>query len=489
MDLHLLSQLTNKAIRSAGPRYTPGRDKDAPNLHIEALEDAFAGLVVSPGFAKILQQIVRRLKHQWSIASKEMRDSSSVSSRAKQLSDALIKLSKLPPTRGRSKLNRASQAAAQIEKMIDDEQNHIRELNKQREKELREHAPSDDPPHRTQRPSDTKIRLLEEKSSRLREFEFAIADCRRFLTSDQMSLRFTNRALLIGSWGSGKTHFLCDYARLTLADGLPACVVLARDLPAGSDPLEIIARLFNCAHIDQVLDGLANLGRQCRRRALLLLDGINEGDQATWRKAIPQLIRGVRSRPNLGLIVSSRTPMHELILTEFARKNLVEINHPGFEEIEFDAQKEFFRFYKVPLPEIPLLAEEFSRPLTLKILCEHFSTLSVRQRKKGFEGIASGQKGMTFVLERYVIDRTKSLEMEFSLPAKFFWRLIKGDNAIKNPRLAGIAPYIAATGEQEVPNPQVYKMLMSRPQAAGRQLAKTLLARLAQEGVVFEHHR
>jgi len=52
-----LKKYNNKEIHSAGPRYTPGQDKKAPNLHIQALEDALDALSLSKRFLIRIQEL------------------------------------------------------------------------------------------------------------------------------------------------------------------------------------------------------------------------------------------------------------------------------------------------------------------------------------------------------------------------------------------------------------------------------------------------
>ena len=54
-------------------------------------------------------------------------------------------------------------------------------------------------------------------------------------------LRGENGLLLLGSWGTGKTHLLCDIARQRLQAGAPALLVMASSLPSGADVLDGIA--------------------------------------------------------------------------------------------------------------------------------------------------------------------------------------------------------------------------------------------------------
>ena len=118
--------------------------------------------------------------------------------------------------------------------------------------------------------------------------------------------------------------------------------------------------------------------------------------------------------------------------------------HLGFDDQEFDAQAAFFQYYNLPLPEVPLLDGEFSRPLTLKLICQSLQSLTGKKLAQGFAGIASGQKGMTYVIESFVNRVGKPIEHQYDLQAKGCWELLKGSDKIADGRLAGFAPCMAA---------------------------------------------
>ena len=215
-------------------------------------------------------------------------------------------------------------------------------------------------------------------------------------------LRGENGLLLLGSWGTGKTHLLCDIARQRLQARTPALLVMASSLPSGTDVLDAVAASTELAASGaELLDGLNRLGKATKTRALLMVDAINEGDQEVWRDQLPRLASRVRQLPYVGLVVSCRRPFDEAIVTERAASRLLSLEHYGFQDQEFDAQLEFFAFYNLPAPSVPLITPEFTRPLFLKILCEGLKDLGRRSQQRKLREVASGQKGMTYVLEYY----------------------------------------------------------------------------------------
>ena len=217
-----------------------------------------------------------------------------------------------------------------------------------------------------------------------------------------------------------------------------------------------------------------------------MIDGINEADHDCWRRGITVLRKAVRQFPHVGLILSCREPFETVIFKDVERKQFVTLSHEGFSDIEFDAQTEFFKYYGIPLPQIPLLADEFSRPLTLKIICEAFKDLPTKAQRKGFSGIISGQRGMTFILERFVNRRAIEIEVKLKLSRHFCWNLIKGDDRIGDPVKSGIAPYMAARLTEHVETEECLRIIQAHAPTKKRGIAKTLYQRLIAEGLLLE---
>jgi len=242
--------------------------------------------------------------------------------------------------------------------------------------------------------------------------------------------------LLLGEWGTGKTHFVCDFALTALEDGVPAVAVLAPALDGGA-ALDELAAMLGFPDSASLLDQLENVAVAAGRRALVLVDAINEGDRIAWRRQLPDLLRIFAARKHVALILTCRTPFDEQIAPKAVRSQLRVHYHPGFEEQEFDAQLEFFEFYALPVLHVPLLSAEFARPLFLKLLCEGLVRLSKRTQKRHLDGISSGQKGMTYVLEHFVGSVGAEIELRHGLGKMACWYLLKGNIGKGHNGIAG----------------------------------------------------
>lgn len=227
--------------------------------------------------------------------------------------------------------------------------------------------------------------------------------------------------------GSGKTHFVCDFALAAAADGVPAMAVLASSLRDDLDPLDAVSAATGIgkdgADLAATLDRAA---QRAGRRALIMIDAINEADRVAWRRRLARVTRTVARYESLGLVLTCRTPFDQAIVSKVAAGQLVVLHHRGFENQEFDAQQEFFAHYGLPAPHVPLITPEFSRPLFLRLLCEAIARLSRTSQHRQLNDVASGQKGMTYVLEYFAKSVGGRIESAHSLPGLTCWKLMKG---------------------------------------------------------------
>lgn len=141
---------------------------------------------------------------------------------------------------------------------------------------------------------------LQARLSALGRLNEPLSDIREFVDGREgQLLTGSSSILLLGDWGTGKTHFLCDFALQALNDDTPAVVVLASEVRTDLHPLDAIAEATGLTSSGRKLIqtlGEAAAGRG--RRALVLIDAINESDREAWRRWLPQLVRDVE-RPSI----------------------------------------------------------------------------------------------------------------------------------------------------------------------------------------------
>ena len=266
---------------------------------------------------------------------------------------------------------------------------------------------------------------------------------KEYVASPAFKVLFDPNLLVSGEWGTGKTHLLCDFTQERIARNQATVLVLAKNFQ-GRIVEEVCSRIEAGYTVSKVFDRLETVATRTTDRAVVILDGVNEGRRREWQEAVATFHALVAARPHIGLIVTCRTPFEHIAIKQKDLEKFHKVVHRGFDDQEFNAQAEFFDFYDLPLPEVPLLDREFSRPLTLKLICQSLQSLTGKKLAQGFAGIASGQKGMTYVLESFVNRIGKPIEHQYGLRAKGCWELLKGSDRFADRRRAGFAPCMAA---------------------------------------------
>jgi hypothetical protein len=432
-----LRRIAKRTLSSAGPRYAPACNPGAPNLAIESLQRAGSALSIgatlrtrATELGDLLgaayerdsdyadQVFGRRVvnPHRLSIDLSGLASAAQCSDVRKQ---AVLLRRHFGTVRG---LLSAARADAYAERRTLEEANAESESDE--EKKVRSN----------------RLELIRMRIAALQRLGEPLSDIGEFVEgAEGRLLTQSSSILLLGEWGTGKTHFLCDFALQALDDETPVVVVLASELRTDVHPLDAIADVTGLAASGaELVSALCAEGASRRRRALLLIDAINESDRGAWRTWLPRLVSDVARAQNLGLVVSCRTPFDVSVIMESARKRMVELHHPGFEDQEFDAQLEFFRYYDLPPLHVPLLSSEFSRPLFLRLMCEGIRDLSKWSQRNRLRDIASGQKSMTYVLEHFVKHVGAEVEAAHGLSAKACWFIMKGEPRQGRLGLAGV---------------------------------------------------
>lgn len=427
MDTDQLNRINRMHIQKAGARYTPGVDASAPNLKILYLLQAFHALTLSPEFQQQILIFHDEIKEAWGKAPHIVsRAFQGIKHSPQFLLESLGNLKNKKPGDFSNTLRKIERTCAFVQKKL----TKCQEALWEKERSAKEGSQDD-----------YKIRNEVYSTSRIIS---SINSLEQYIDSPAFKLIDKNRLFLTGGWGTGKTHFFCDVTKERMKNGLPTLFVLAHHIPPGKDPLQGICEATQLSNDkNKLLDGLQALGEAISQRAVILIDGINESDIEMWKNSFKPISKKICKYPNVAIALSCRSPFQEIILSEDAERHYVFANHAGFEEIEFDAQTEFFKYYNIPTPQFPLLTPEFARPLFLKLVCTAFQNLSDRTKKRKFGEIASGQKGMTYIFEYFIKSIGKNIETEFRLPHKSCWYMLKGFNPKGSQRKVGLSVIMA----------------------------------------------
>ena len=459
MECKDLEKINTAQIQKAGARYAPSLEPNAPNLPVDSVLLPVSALAGDEYFVShvegLRRDLLARLRWQRSQASKYFKG---VKSTPDAVADALRDLAASGPGKRLAPIRlvyrRSSRAQARLGRLV----NSLfeREMKGLEERERNQ---------------------VRNERSELLNLSSSLDAVVEFTESPAFSAITSNCLLIQGEWGTGKTPLLCDVTKGRMARGLPTLLYLAKELPRSIDPLQVLCYETGlAASASELLDRLQQLGEQSGATSLLIVDGINEGDRPQWRTSIARLAKSVKGLTHVGVILSCRQPFDIQIFSPKARRQWVEVNHPGFVDAEFDAQLEFFSHYDIPTPDIPLLTPEFSRPLFLRLMCETIAGLSKRKKSEYLRSVASGQKAMTKILEDFVEKLGAVIEDAFGLRRGWCWDLLKGHTFGDN--LVGVAP-LMAEAELDVDG---YPIVLIN----GQHLAQVLRKEMATTGLGLE---
>lgn len=465
-DLDTVNRLQ---IQRAGARYTPGLDPNAPNIEIEDLARALAFLGTHPSQRAHISSLKKAVDDRIRWLPKRVRRAF----RRRKFTPAYVgaALDRLSDARPED----CAVAARDLRRSVGVVERTLSRLND----DLYQQEQAAD--------TDESRRRIREEQDELRRVTAPISEVGAFVDSPPFSLLTTNAMLLLGQWGTGKTHTLCDVTEDRMRRGLPTLFYLAHSLPSQRDPLQGLCDATGLATApEDLLEGLQRLGEAAGCRALLIIDGINEGDRESWSRHLPAVLRAVQRHSHVGLVVSCRQPFERLILTDRATSRLVTIEHHGFTDVEVDAQVAFFTYYGIPAPQAPLLTPEFSRPLFLKMLCESVKSRAERHKSTYVRDLASGQKGMTLVLEDFAKEIGKPIEQDFGLRRLTCWKLLKGDALTPGGPPIGLAPTMAQSMREYVSRDECLNLIQLLTPLRRADQCEELLRRLLADGLLAE---
>jgi hypothetical protein len=293
----------------------------------------------------------------------------------------------------------------------------------------------------------------------------------QLVTSESAEAVNRKALLLLGEAGTGKTHLFCDVAKRRLEQGLPTIILLGQHFNQSEPWTQILQRLqLPFRDRDEFLTALDAAAQVCGRRALLLIDALNEGDgKRLWQDELPGILRVLEPYPRIGLGVSCRTSYEKIIIPDsLVPEKLVKVNHRGFEDHEYIATKTFFEHYGIARPNIPLLVPEFFNPLFLKIFCQGLA-------KQGLTRIPRGLKGITAIFN-FFIDAVHAV----------LWQRLDYDPVTKLAQQAVnvLAQRMAETGNHWIERSQA--SILVNTLLPGKGYQQSLFANLLSEGLLSE---
>ena len=184
--------------------------------------------------------------------------------------------------------------------------------------------------------------------------------------------------IVYGDAGIGKSHLLGDFSNKLIKDNKPSIFVLGQTLTDTTNPWTQILKdelRLDCNE-DVFLGVLNTIGHAQQERVPIVIDALNEGKgRSFWKNTLAGFIEKFKKYPWVALVLSVRSEYKEGILINLQQDIedgiVSEVRHYGFQSNVFEAVRSFFEYYQLALPKEPLLTQEFTNPLFLKIYCEY----------------------------------------------------------------------------------------------------------------------
>lgn len=209
-------------------------------------------------------------------------------------------------------------------------------------------------------------------------------------SSKAMRAESVRAVLLTGSGGSGKSHLLAGQAERAVAEGRPAVLVLGQQLRAGPIWPQILSRLGVESTSEEFLQALDSSAEAVGKRALFLVDALNEGVGANlWRNEIASFLGTFKRFENIVCVLSCRTEYAPYLVPKTVAERVPQLEVRGFETR--DEQNSAARVYMdrkgIARPSAPWLTEEFRNPLFLRSVCVALQREGKREFPRGLVGI------------------------------------------------------------------------------------------------------
>lgn len=239
------------------------------------------------------------------------------------------------------------------------------------------------------------------------ETYFAISEFSGYLDGTEVKIANNPFLLIYGEAGIGKSHMLADVVFRRMSNGYESIFLLGQQFLTDEDPwTQIFRKLKMNVNTDNFLMELNTRAKDNKKKILIFIDAINEGrGKYFWPNYLNSFIKEIKEYEWLGLVLSIRTTYKKCIFGDKGNLNLIEQGLDGFDEQEYDASKLFFKYYKIELPTVPQLNQEFRNPLFLKLFCEGL-------KKSNLTRIPKELQGLSRIIDFYI----KSINKELSKP-------------------------------------------------------------------------
>ncbi|WP_419837641.1 AVAST type 2 anti-phage system protein Avs2 [Candidatus Poriferisodalis sp.] len=211
--------------------------------------------------------------------------------------------------------------------------------------------------------------------------------------------------LVTGQAGTGKTHLLCDVARRRIDERRPTVLLMGQQFTTNEPLWTQALQQLDLAHLsaEAFVGALESAAQASGCRALLMIDAVNEArDHGIWNAHLASFLAPIQASPWIGVVLSVRTTYAHHVLPDDVRADAAEVAHAGFAGVAYDAARNFFDYYGIEFPSVPLIRPEFNNPLFLKTLCAGL-------KNSGERRIPLGSEGISRVFDRYLRELNRQI--------------------------------------------------------------------------------
>jgi hypothetical protein len=481
----------NKVVSAAGPRYTKEFNVDLP------IAKLFDGLTRNDEYFQRIHEFNKKISKESSFIKRSKEEYSGnpiIRDRLRHLAGisraACTWLLKMDGDRAKRTYDfeKVSKILRTARPDKDPFYDYLREEERRDYDQWEEKNPNNEGQGRAGYYASEEVRKLQALDKDIRELAYSLESLEYFLKQNISKLVNLPFLLILGRAGIGKTHLLCDIAKQRIKNDKPTYIVLGEELLSFTEPLSAITRSLHLQiGNEDFLSQLNKIGEKQKERVLLIIDAINEGDKVRWKKTINAFIKRISKYPWIGVVFSCRIPFENISVPK--RAKLIREQHIGFQELELEAMRIFFKYYKLPLPEVPLLVQEFSNPLFLGSFCKTAQEMKDGKRAvtKKLKELAIGQNGMTTILEDFYRAKQRLIFKKYAKSVAFKnilhdgWLWKNGDCISKL-----LAQSMAQKRENYLTEQEVANVIGSYFKISSKFKAKKFLKILIEFGVLIE---
>ncbi|WP_419926876.1 hypothetical protein [Candidatus Poriferisocius sp.] len=200
-------------------------------------------------------------------------------------------------------------------------------------------------------------------------------------------------ALIAGKAGTGKTHLLCDIAKVRVDAGSPTVLVMGQDFDRRAPHLQIPELTSFDGSVEEEVAALAAAAEASGVMGLLMIDALNESEWPEgWKDNLRVLQQIVARHKQVALAVSCRS---EFVSEAVGDTAMPKVEHEGFGEDTEAAIVRYAQHYDIGSVSFPVLNPEFSNPLFLRLACEALKTL-------GRDSFQLDSAGLTTVCDAFL---------------------------------------------------------------------------------------